>query len=339
LKKAIAYLIANANLPFAFVERKSFCDVMCLLNPLVRPGKLLFSRKTIAMGVHCLHKAHSQHIKKTFEKIKHIGFTLDAWTSPNTIAFLGITAHAITPKWELIDIVVSMPQVLGDYCVSLLNCNIFTYSFPHSSMHLGSHTGHNFAEVFIQVLDDYAMADSLVSITADNASNNSTLAARVQEVLSGQFDASKHLSGCMAHVINLAAKDGLQAFGVSYNDTEGKVLVDQMDSINQMHISHLTSQPDGINVNLKTVISHFHGLTTHVQATPQRCKQFQSVMGLVDSQHVDPNKFQKKSSSSKKQPKSHAKTLVINVKTCWNLTYMMLDCALELKDACTMFCH
>jgi hypothetical protein len=113
LKKAIAYLIADADLPFAFVERKSFHDLMCLLNPLVRPGNLLFSRKTIAMEVHYLHKSHSQLIKKMFEPIKHIGFTLDAWTSPNSVAFLGITAHAITAKWELIDLVVAMPQIHG----------------------------------------------------------------------------------------------------------------------------------------------------------------------------------------------------------------------------------
>jgi hypothetical protein len=52
-----------------------------------------------------------------------------------------------------------------------------------------------------------------VSITADNASNNSTLASCVEQVLDGRFKASDKLLGCMAHVINLAAKDGLGAFG------------------------------------------------------------------------------------------------------------------------------
>ena len=30
-----------------------------------------------------------------------ISFTLDAWTSPNCIAFLGITAHWISENWQL----------------------------------------------------------------------------------------------------------------------------------------------------------------------------------------------------------------------------------------------
>jgi len=97
----------------AFAERKSFRELMTLLNPEVASGNLLFSRKTIAMEAHYLHKSHSHHIKNVFKNIKQIGFTLDKWTSPNTIAFLGITAHAITNSWDLIDVVIGMPQVHG----------------------------------------------------------------------------------------------------------------------------------------------------------------------------------------------------------------------------------
>ncbi|KNZ62644.1 uncharacterized protein VP01_12434g1, partial [Puccinia sorghi] len=71
LKKAITYLISNADLPFAFVGL----------------GNLFFSRKTVAMEAHYFHNSHSHHIKNVFKNIKQIGFTLDVWTSPNTIAF------------------------------------------------------------------------------------------------------------------------------------------------------------------------------------------------------------------------------------------------------------
>jgi hypothetical protein len=114
-----------------------------------------------------------------------------------------------------------------------------------------------------------------------------------------------------------------------------------MDTNNQMNISHLTSRPNGINVNLKTVISRIHGLKTYVRATPQRREQFKLVMALVHSRNTDLDQSQNrgKSSSSKKQPKSHMKTLILDVKTRWNSTYLMLDCALKLQDAFTMFCH
>ena len=91
--------------------------------------------------------------------------------------------------------------------------------------------------------------------------------AKVEQILGGQFMASEHLLGCMAHVINLAAKDGLQAFGFNPNAPDSELTLEQMD--NPMHISNITNQPDGVNVNLKTVILRIHGLTTHVHATPQ----------------------------------------------------------------------
>jgi hypothetical protein len=70
-----------------------------------------------------------------------------------------------------------------------------------------------------------------------------------------------------------------------------------MDTNNWMNISHLTSLPNGINVNLKTVISRIHGLTTYVQATPQRCEQFQLVMPLVHSCNTDLDQSQNRGKS------------------------------------------
>ncbi|KAA1125416.1 hypothetical protein PGTUg99_050024 [Puccinia graminis f. sp. tritici] len=320
LKKAIAYLIADADLPFSIVERRSFRDLMLLLNPSVRAGKMLFSRKTIAMEVHYLHKSHTLNLEDVFKNVEHIGFTLDAWTSPNMVAFLGVTAHAITDKWEMVDVVVAMPEVHG------------------------AHTGFNFAEIFIEVLDRYEISDKLVSITADNASNNSTLAARVEKVLNGQFYAHEHLLGCMAHVINLAAKDGLEAFGFRPEELEAEITLDQMDS-NRMRISHITTPPDGINVDLKTVISRIHGLTMFVRATPQRRDQWKTEIKLVEGH--DPTHRKKDRHTDTSQQKNNTrlgseskdKLLVVDVKTRWNSTYDMLQRALELKDYYDSFCQ
>jgi hypothetical protein len=59
-----------------------------------------------------------------------ISFTLDAWTSPNCMAFLGITAHWITRNWEL-------KEILIDFCKLT-----------------GSHSGENLAEVFVNCMND-----------------------------------------------------------------------------------------------------------------------------------------------------------------------------------------
>jgi hypothetical protein len=80
---------------------------------MIRPGNLMFSRKTTAMEVHYLHKSHTLNLQNIFAKAKHIAFTLDAWTSPNTLAFLGITAHAIMPNWQLMNVIVGLSQIQG----------------------------------------------------------------------------------------------------------------------------------------------------------------------------------------------------------------------------------
>ncbi|KNZ53220.1 uncharacterized protein VP01_32g1 [Puccinia sorghi] len=171
-------------------------------------------KNKIAMEAHYLHNSHSHHIKNVFKNINQIIFTLDAWASPNTISFLAITVHATTNSWDLTDVAIGMPQV-------------------HSP--------------------SYNITDSLVKTTADNTSNNSNLAARVEKILDGQFMSSEHLLGCMAHVINLAAKDGLQAFGFNTNTPYSELALEQMD--NPIHISNITNQPDGVNFNLQKVIS------------------------------------------------------------------------------------
>ncbi|WAQ90449.1 hypothetical protein PtA15_12A438 [Puccinia triticina] len=113
LKKAIAYMIADADLPFSFVERESFRNVLELLNPSVQTGQMLFGRKNMALEVHHLYGAHSQYLKMFFKNFKHVAFTLDAWTSPNKMAFMAVTAHAINSKWELVDVAVAMPVIHG----------------------------------------------------------------------------------------------------------------------------------------------------------------------------------------------------------------------------------
>jgi hypothetical protein len=64
-------------------------------------------------------------------------------------------------------------------------------------------------------------------------------------------------------------------------------------------------------------------------------------MALVESRHPEPSKHQRTpcKSTSGSRSESTQKTLVLDVKTRWNSTYLMLDRALELKDVCNIFCH
>ena len=60
-----------------------------------------------------------------------MSFTIDAWTSKNTLPFLGITVHWISNEWVL--------------CSSTLDFSLLP----------GSHSGNNLANKFLEILSDY----------------------------------------------------------------------------------------------------------------------------------------------------------------------------------------
>src|ERR1041385_1187733 len=70
-----------------------------------------------------------------------ISFTLDAWTSPNCIAFLGITAHWISENWQLNEILIDFHKL----------CN--------------AHSGENLAEAFVQCCNEFHWLKSTISGT------------------------------------------------------------------------------------------------------------------------------------------------------------------------------
>ncbi|KAI7966980.1 hypothetical protein MJO29_000257 [Puccinia striiformis f. sp. tritici] len=224
----------------------------------------------------------------------------------------------------------------ADLCFSIVTRDSFwdLLGLLNPAICNGAHTGFNFAETFLEVLERYELSNSIVSITTDNASNNSTLASRLEQVLEGRFIASDQLLGCMAHVINLAAKDGLGAFGLPTDETtaEDEITLDQMDH------NAFTTRLDGTGINLRTLITRIHGLTTHVRLIPQRCAQFVSFL----PEAVSPSQTSDTPSNKlKKNPKEEedSRMLIPDVKTRWNSTYLMLKRALELRVACGKFCR
>jgi hypothetical protein len=79
------------------------------------------------------------------------------------------------------------------------------------------HDGKSLAKAMIEVLEDLEIADRLLGVTADNASNNSTMMAELEAYYTetypdAGFSVSWNQVECMAHVINLAAQEILKDF-------------------------------------------------------------------------------------------------------------------------------
>ncbi|KNZ46102.1 uncharacterized protein VP01_7555g1 [Puccinia sorghi] len=111
---------------------------------------------------------------KILSKMSHISFTVDGWMSPNMKAFI--------PDWKMIDVLIGMPAFQGE-CFGLSFFFFLGSPDPFNDTFLGWHTGSNFGNILVEMLDDLELSKKLIIITADNSSSNSTLASRVKHRL------------------------------------------------------------------------------------------------------------------------------------------------------------
>ena len=79
------------------------------------------------------------------------------------------------------------------------------------------HDGASLAKAMVDVLEDLKIADRLLGVTADNASNNSTMMANLERYYTeiypdSGFSVAWNQVECLAHVINLAAQEILKGF-------------------------------------------------------------------------------------------------------------------------------
>ncbi|KNZ57245.1 uncharacterized protein VP01_2201g2 [Puccinia sorghi] len=111
-RRLIATLINSADLPFSFVKDEAFLNLLEIVNP--HTSNMICKRKTSALKVSHLYIGYHKQLKKLLGSFKDIGYTLDAWTSPNKIAFMAITAQVMSPDLEIIfNILVALPVIYG----------------------------------------------------------------------------------------------------------------------------------------------------------------------------------------------------------------------------------
>ena len=124
-----------------------------------------------------------------------------------------------------------------------------------------------------------------------------------------EFNHKEQLFGCITHVIHLAAMDGITALG-------GKeyLNIEEEDSAATcvMSVHNITTQPDGFDVNLATVLKRVHGMSVYVRSSDQRRQRF--------AQAVEYH-----------QRGSTVNCLILDVKTRWSSTYQMCSRFLHLR--------
>lgn len=157
---------------------------------LVRPGLSIPSRTTVKRRIFDEFQDKRVEMIDFFDKLdSKVSFTTDCWTSPNSIAFMGITAHFIDTDWNV--------------------CAMTLDFLPLPS----KHTGECLAKSFLSTLKTFKLENKTLAITLDNAYNNDTFIRALDLDKENSFQSFHHIR-CFAHVLNLGAQDALAVIKV-----------------------------------------------------------------------------------------------------------------------------
>lgn len=170
--------VLATNIPFYAANNAAFRRVFKYLKRDV----LLPSPTTIRGRLHSICVEIVGKIKAEIPTGVKISIAVDAWTSPNKIAFLAIAGYWITDDWELKEVLLGFEQIHG------------------------AHTGENMARIIGRVLKDYGIESRLLGFTSDSASNNTTLTRALADALnqlSIDWNCEHNHIPCMAHVVQL----------------------------------------------------------------------------------------------------------------------------------------
>jgi hypothetical protein len=157
------------------------------------------SRMTIARRIdHEFDICREQLIEELDQTCQTISLSLDAWTSKNSKAMLGVIGHWLTSDFQYRERVLEFTEIHG------------------------IHSGENMAEVLQTLLTELRIEHKLLTITADNATNNECLLSELYLNLTEKFQATNGAPSdtsalrfqgadsymrCTAHVLNLIVRD------------------------------------------------------------------------------------------------------------------------------------
>jgi hypothetical protein len=109
----MVYLICDCDLSFEMMEKQSFLDLLKICNP--QTDHLQVKNDAISQHLAEVFLFHQELLQEhVLAKSTGVSYTLDAWTAPNTTAFMSITAHMIKENFEKIDVLLRVPHIEGD---------------------------------------------------------------------------------------------------------------------------------------------------------------------------------------------------------------------------------
>lgn len=183
--------------PFSECTNEYFMELIDTLNP----DAEIISDTTVKRDLMALFSGKVSEIKaKLKEAPGKFSFTLDAWTSTNTLPFMAIRAHWIDADWVY-------QTVLLDLCYIE-----------------GNHDGQNFCDIFLGCLERFEIPLSKVlALTMDNVGSNDTFIEFLKQhgvKVNVNISSAGNRVRCMPHILNLSVQDILAALKIPLNFEE-----------------------------------------------------------------------------------------------------------------------
>ena len=121
----------------------------------LEPGYVMPSRKTIKNLVYYKHEQGNKQLIDLLSTTTSVSLTTDIWTSMANEAYITISAHWISPSWEVI------------------SCVLDTKEFPDS------HTGVAIPEKILETMEAYNIKDKVSTIVHTIVHTNMQLSLRI----------------------------------------------------------------------------------------------------------------------------------------------------------------
>ncbi|OXA42190.1 putative AC transposase [Folsomia candida] len=252
LRQALLKWIVVSNQPHTEIEQDTFLNVLKSVNPALPVSSLQISADTIKSDLMTTYKEEQSKIKPLVmaNEVK-LSVTHHVWTSKNQIAFMGMKAHWISNDWEIKQLLIGFPNIVG------------------------SHTGINIAAVFLSGIEDAGIPlHKVLGITTDNASNNDAFFREFQKLCHENqvsFTENGNRVRCVTHILNLAVQSLLEHLEVTPTLEDEDYTEDEIDT-------EITEDLASC-VETKVVVK-LRKLVGRIRASPQRrgkltnaCKQ------------------------------------------------------------------
>ena len=159
---------------------------------MLRPDVKLVGRTRLTQMVFSDYDAVCEQIKLDLQDSGRVSLALDVWTSPQSVAYLGVLTYWVNSQYQL------QERLIGFVPLSI------------------DHSGRSQCQEVLKLLEVFQLRQKLFGVVTDNAGSNNTLKEELERALSrvnSQWDRAENSLSCLAHVVNLVTQDFIKAIG------------------------------------------------------------------------------------------------------------------------------